>query len=267
VEETRQELAASPAPLKRDTKSDARKAHTPQVVTSASSVSHWRTLSLAPRLTKTDLLKFCAYVVLFLLVCCYPFSPAQRHAGIWLTTDGCGRREDREAEQRFFRTVLLTVLSSGLLVSTAPPLQYVTWNGKLLWFFVPYDWAAPRPDMLPRASGPFVNPDHFANYLMLCFPLAIVGAFSPGLLSSRERRRRFQFFCGGSAFVLCLGLLLSLSRGAWLASLLAVSFLLWAFRALARKHYASHLNLSKVRTVVISLLFLSGLGLFCVGAS
>jgi len=43
-------------------------------------------------------------------------------------------------EARFFRVVLLTILCTGLLVAAVGVVQQFTWNGKILWFFVPYDW-------------------------------------------------------------------------------------------------------------------------------
>jgi O-antigen ligase/tetratricopeptide (TPR) repeat protein len=237
-----------------------------QLVTFASFPGSWRSLSLASALTKTDLLKFCAYTALFWLVCCYPFSVARPREGSFVIPGGRGKPEEQEAERRFFRTVLMATVSSGVLIACIGLLQQVTWNGKLLWFFVPYDWGAPRPDHVPRASGPFVNPDHFANYLMLSFPLAIVGALSPSLFSP-EKRRRVQLFCGGAAFVLGLGILLSLSRGGWLATLLAVSILLWAFRLLPREQQSARRGSNKMRAAAIVLILVGGLALFGAGAS
>jgi O-antigen ligase/tetratricopeptide (TPR) repeat protein len=174
--------------------------------------SLWRPLSLAPMLTHSDLLKFLAYTALLCLVVGYPFS----------LTPGNG------AEERFLRAVLLIVLCSGLLVVGIGLIQRLTWNGKILWFFVPYDWGTPRPEIVPHATGPFVSHVHFANYLVLILPLAVVGALFRSFVVPQEFAEGFRLFCVIAVFVLLAGILLSLSRGAWIGVAIGGAVLLWA---------------------------------------
>ena len=171
----------------------------------------WRPLSLAPVLTQTDGLKFVAYICLFFCILLYPVEAVTPHGP-----------NEAQAEKRFVRFLLLSVLASGLLVASVGILQQFTWNGKILWFFVPYDWPTAQLGVQPRARGPFINPDHFANYLGLLAPLACVGMFAPGLLVSTAHRKAFRVFCGVTLCLLSVGILLSLSRSVWLATSLSL---------------------------------------------
>jgi len=171
-------------------------------------------VSLAPALTATTLLKFLTYTLLFVLILSYPV----------------GDRISSEKERRFLRTLLVTVVVSGGLVGGIGVAQYFAWNGKILWFFVPQDWGRARPDLQLRASGPFVNSDHFANYLALIFPLVLGGFLSQGFFISRTRARLWRVLCGGTLFVLPVGILLSLSRGGWIGTALGTAFVLWHAR-------------------------------------
>ena len=93
------------------------------------------------------MLKFLAYTGLFLLVLFYPFgyTSGQQPASPFppplrgRTKEGGNCSELGEAETQFVRTVLLTILYNGLLVAVLGMVQQFTWNGKILWFFVPYD--------------------------------------------------------------------------------------------------------------------------------
>ena len=118
----------------------------------------WRSLSVAPTLTRAGLLKCMAYSSLFFVVVFYPV--------------GAGSHGD---ERKFRRALVLIVLAAGTAVAFVGLTEQAFWNGKILWFYVPKDWAGAMPGT-HRASGPFVNPDHFANYLAMILPLALVGA-------------------------------------------------------------------------------------------
>ena len=96
-------------------------------------------------------------------------------------------------------------------------LQWATWNGKLLWFFVPYDWGQALTDVVPRATGPFVSHAHFASYLALIFPLAVIGALFWPFDADPSQRKAFRLLCAGVVGLVCIAGLLSLSRGGWLA--------------------------------------------------
>lgn len=171
-------------------------------------ISRWRPLSIAPELTRIAALKLIAYSCLFFMILFYPLPSYPRSRG----------------ERRFCRRLLKVVLIMGLAVGCIGLLQQTYWNGKILWVYVPYDWGQARLGLEPRASGPFVNPDHFAAYLNLILPLALAAALFPTFLSRRPSSRGpFRLFCLASASVVISAIALSQSRGAWLSGLLAAS--------------------------------------------
>jgi tetratricopeptide (TPR) repeat protein len=172
----------------------------------------WYPLAIAPDLTRTALLRFIAYAGLFFVIAGYPFA------------DGA------EGERRFYRLVLAAIVITGVLVAAVGLVERVYWNGRILWLFVPRDWGAPFHGIFPRATGPFVNPDHFANYLTMVFPLALAGAFYELYSTSRRTGGAVRLLCVAGAFIIFTAILLSLSRAAWIeATASAVVFsLLWA---------------------------------------
>jgi O-antigen ligase/tetratricopeptide (TPR) repeat protein len=169
--------------------------------------TRWRPLSIAPSVGERPLLKFAAYASLFFFVCLYPFGSA-----------------GGETERYLDRAVVMAVLVSGLIVSVVGIVEFFTWNGKILWLFVPYDWGAAQPGIPSRAMGPFVNFDHFANYLALILPLAAGGALFRDDLFSKQRA--FPVFCAVTGFLALCALLLSASRGAWIATAIALTVLM-----------------------------------------
>lgn len=224
----------------------------------------WLPLSIAPALTRTDLLQITAYGSLFFLVLFYPFGFSQGE-GSRLSAGG----SRPQAERWFFRWVLLAILLTGLLVAATGFIQRYTWNGKILWFFVPYDWGAPMPSTAPRASGPFVNPDHFANYLSLIFPLALACALFRASVVKKPLEETFRLFCAFTAFVLFTGILLSLSRSGWINALLGVSILLWFSPWRVEEGTASFFKqrgVSLIRYSFIILCFLLVMSLFFIGS-
>jgi O-antigen ligase/Tfp pilus assembly protein PilF len=93
-----------------------------------------------------------------------------------------------------------------------------------------------RPELVPagssypgRALGPFGQPNRLGGYLIAALPLAIT-------LSFLTHDRMLRALLLGSALVLALGLVLSYSRGAWIAFALAIAtlaFVLLRWPALA----------------------------------
>src|SRR5438552_172301 len=188
----------------------------------ASTPTTWLPLSLAPALTRTDLLKFVAYAALFLLILLYPYGESWERAGMqWSSISRL------PPEQRFCRLLVFAILFTGLFVAAIGFLERFTWNGKILWSFVPYDWGQPMANGVPRASGPFINPDHFANYLSLIFPIALACVLFRTSLVSKSSEDALRICCGFTAFLLFMGILLSLSRGGWIGALLGIAVLLW----------------------------------------
>ena len=182
----------------------------------------WLPLSVAPALTLTDLLKFMTYAALFFLLWLYPMGDALQLAGAPFA-----RPSRRQLEESFLRSLVLVVLLAGLLVAAIGFVQRFSWNGRILWFFIPYDWGAAMSGGIPRASGPFINPDHFANYLALIFPIALAGVFFRTSVISKPLEQGFRIFCALTALLLFTGILLSLSRSGWISALLGIVLLLW----------------------------------------
>jgi O-antigen ligase/tetratricopeptide (TPR) repeat protein len=186
-------------------------------------LSLWRPLSIAPSMTEGVLLALAEYAALFFLVLLHPFGPA----GL-------------ETERRVCRAIMLAALLSGLIVGMVGIIEFFTWNGKILWLFVPYDWGAPHPDDFARATGPFVNPDHFGDYLALVLPLAVGGALFRSDLFTQQHA--FRVFSGVTAFMIVSALLLSLSRAAWVATAIAVAVLFALSRKMAEAARPSALS-------------------------
>jgi O-antigen ligase/tetratricopeptide (TPR) repeat protein len=175
----------------------------------------WRPLSIAPSLGGRPLLKVASYMALFSLVSLYPFGSL-----------------GRDSERYVYRVMIRAVLVSCLIVAVVGIVEFYTWNGKILWLFVPSDWGASQPSPLSRALGPFVNFDHFGNYLAVILPLAIGGALFRDDLFSKQPA--FPLFCAVTAFFVLCALLLSASRGAWIAAAIALTVLMLLSRRLPR---------------------------------
>jgi len=168
---------------------------------------HWETLSLAPAATVSAILEWIALGAFFFLILLYPF----------------GLVGEREAEQRFYRAVIVGALTTAALVAALGLLERAWWNGKLLWFYVPEDWGGPLPMIVPRASGPFVDPDHFANYLALVLPVGVVAAIFPLAIVDRGQRPNLQLFAALASLTIAAGILLSFSRAGWAAAVAGVA--------------------------------------------
>lgn len=163
---------------------------------------HWQTLSLAPAATVSAGLEGLVLAVLFFLLLLYPF----------------GLVGERDAELRFYRAVIVGALATAAVVAALGLLERAWWNGKLLWFYVPEDWGAPLPLIVPRASGPFVDPDHFANFLAMVLPVGVVAAIFPLAIFARGQRTNLQLLAGLASLTITAGLLLSFSRAGWAAA-------------------------------------------------
>ena len=75
------------------------------------------------------------------------------------------------------------------------------------------------PQFLTRSSGPFGIPNSLGAYFVLILPAV-------GAMASRRRAKASErVFFGWSTLVLCVGLWLTISRGAWIS--LALSLTLW----------------------------------------
>lgn len=133
---------------------------------------------------------------------------AQMIAVFWVTLNGISSRGPRRVI--FFLLVALAMV--GVLFGS-----YQT--------FVQPDWrlfGGPRlSDFLGRASGPFGVPNSFAGFLLLVFPAVVA------LALRRAASLNQRIWWGWVGLVLLFGLGLTLSRGAWLALLVALPVWAW----------------------------------------
>ena len=191
-----------------------------------------RTLSFEPRITRLSLLEALAYATLFLLVALYPFG-----------ADGEAR-----AEEHFSRPMFGTVLITGVIIALLGLVNWATWNGKILWFFVPIDWGEPVA-ILGRATGPFVDADHFANYLAVILPIAVAGALLRTDLVTRKSSRALHLYSIMIVFLIICAILLSLSRGGWAAAGIGVGLLLATLFAQPEQRRAALMPYADRRTL------------------
>ncbi|HXD91492.1 MAG TPA: O-antigen ligase family protein, partial [Candidatus Binataceae bacterium] len=167
---------------------------------------YWRTLAIAPSVTVGGLIEWLALVAIFLVVLLFP----------------CGLIGEREAERHFYRTIVLTTMTVAIVLAALGLCERAWWNGKLLWFYIPTDWGGPLFPNPPRASGPFVDPDHFANYLAMALPITVTLAIFPCDLVRREWQPNLRLLAGLGCIVMAPAILLSLSRAGWLAAVSGV---------------------------------------------
>jgi tetratricopeptide (TPR) repeat protein len=171
--------------------------------------SIWRTVSLAPSRTQVAGLKFAAMTILLAIVTFYPFaSPHFNEGNEW-----------------FARRLVAGMLVTGFLLAAVGLLELETWNGRLLWLITPYSELTAGGDTL-RARGPFVDPDHYASYLGMIMPLAIVGTLWPRIVAEPKSAYGFRLFSGFTAALLAAAMLMSMSRGALVGSLVSLAVLL-----------------------------------------
>jgi len=167
----------------------------------------WRPLTISPPQTWGALLMLAASAGLFLLVGFFPI----------------GGGGNAEAEASFRRILAIGLLAIGAAVAIIGLIQQATWNGKILWSYVPLDWGGVRYLDSPRASGPFVNPDHFAGYLAAIYPLALSGALFPNALISGKWSAGSRIVCASLGFIIFVAVLASQSRAGWISIAVATT--------------------------------------------
>lgn len=172
-----------------------------------------RPLSLLPARTAETLLKAGAYLGVFFLVLLYPWNGG-----------GAG-------EQRALRALVRALAGAAVLVAALALVQRATWNGRILWFFIPHDWPAGVPDPRPRTCGPFISRNSLAGYLALLLPLLVVLATSRTSPFRRSRAVPFRAASAAAVGVAALALVLTLSR----AGLIAAAAGLGCLAALLRR--------------------------------
>jgi len=170
---------------------------------------NWRTLSVSPHATQTELLKIISYLGVFLIIVNYV-----------------------DSKRKFMRTSTIIVFG-GILVALLGIAQKIGGAQKIYWFW--------EPIFKKDASffGSFVNPNHFAGYMEMVIPLSI-GLFIVKWrhLGKKQRAVRDLFIAMGNEegcklilfsffIVLMVGaLFLSASRGGVISFLSSMIFLL-----------------------------------------
>ena len=170
---------------------------------------NWRTISVDPYATRTELLKIISYLGVFLLIINYVDS------------------------KRKLMRMSAVIIFSGIVVVFLGIAQKVTEAPRIYWFW--------KPLFKNDASffGPFVNPNHFAGYVEMIIPLSI-GLFMAKFrhLTKNQRGIREFFITIGNEegcklilflffTILMVGaLFLSSSRGGIISFLGAMIFLL-----------------------------------------
>lgn len=167
-------------------------------------------LSVYPYLTKIELLRWGAYVLL-----------------IFLTFESF-RTEEHVKQFVWF------LLSLGFVVSLFGIIQHFTFNGKLYWLVSLRSGAGP--------FGPFVDGDHFAGFVELTAPLGLA------LLLFRSRRREQVTLLLLLTIVPIGALILSASRGGILGLFLEFALLAFLSRAhrMGRKQWLAAVAIALV---------------------
>ena len=212
----------------------------------------WRPIAIAPLLTLSSLIAFLSCACAFLMTAFYPLAYG----------------DDAESTLKFIRVSLRVILVTGFLVAFVGLIERATWNGKMLWFFVPYDWGRPLFEPVLRARGPFIDPDHFAGFLSIVFPLALACALFPNLLTPRRAPLAFRIQCGLASFVIFLAILLSLSRGGWIALIVGtlVMSALATPRGAANAAQASGFSkIGGVRLAIVGIVVMLGVSMIFIG--
>jgi O-antigen ligase len=131
----------------------------------------------------------------------------------------------------------------GFVASVFGILQHLTFNGKLYWFREMHYGGVP--------FGPYANRNHFAGFVELVLPLALVP-----LVLGRVRRERLAVV-GLFAVLPVVALFLSASRGGIVS--LGVQFTLLAYLILRRRGLGKQL-LAGTAVLLVALLMVSWLG-------
>lgn len=168
----------------------------------AADLGSWRSLSLVPHETTKSLVMLVSYGLLFLVV--------------------TGRVQTVDDASRLLKWVALATV----IMAAFGLLQYLTSDGRFFWFY-----AHPHRATTQAVSGPFINRNHFAHFLVLGIsPLLAwllsfqrersshIGSFNPRPIT----RRRVVFWMLAAALALVtFTVLLSRSRGGAIVLLLA----------------------------------------------
>ncbi len=212
----------------------------------------WQPFALSLAATSASLLELLALAAVFFLVLLYPFS------------NSCAR----SGEIQFVRRMIHLIGATAAIVALLGIVERASWNGKVLWFYQPADWTGPLLVDSPRASGPFVNPDHFAYYLALTLPLMTAGALFPLSLIPSQEGPNGRLFFAGSALLMLMAAALSLSRGGGVAICLGVTLMLAISFHCARDFgppILRRLGLGAMPLAIVTFALMAGLTFYVIG--
>lgn len=116
------------------------------------------------------------------------------------------------ARQETARVIAFALLAIATLLSLYALYQFLTKSNLVL-------WTAQLPDYRGRASATYVCPNHFAGFLEMVLPLGLAYTF---LGRAKPITKIFLVY---AVFVGVAGIVVSVSRGAWVATALALLFL------------------------------------------
>ena len=194
----------------------------------------FRTIAISTPITRIGLFKLLCCAVLFALVVLYDFATFSRK------------------EAGLYRALFFALICSGLAVSVFA----ITGT--------PYSAHSMDVASVPRATGPYQNPDHLAFLLTMIFPLAVVGLLFPTSVADGRSKVLLRILSGLSGLAMSIALLLTISRSAWMGIGLATIILLTRPSQLFARFSAVGLDKPLVRAAVaISI----ALGLFVVVGS
>ncbi len=157
--------------------------------------SSWRPLAIDPYGVTSELARIAIGLGAFAVIVAYPW-----HSDEWGT----------DARAQVFGRLLLTAIVGAVLLGALALLEQIAGNGRVLWI-------GPDSTQDGRASGSFVNPNHFAAWLEMVFPVALTYALA---LASRLRRRLARAAHAGRGMGVH-------ARRAWISALIAQQRRLW----------------------------------------
>jgi O-antigen ligase len=111
--------------------------------------------------------------------------------------------------QETTQVLFVALLGLATLISMYAIYQYLT-HAKTVWHF-------PKPlQYTGRGSGTFICPNHLAGFLEMLLPVALAGLFL------NRSRATAKVFYGYAAVVILVGIGVTVSRGGWLATAIAL---------------------------------------------
>jgi O-antigen ligase len=125
--------------------------------------------------------------------------------------------------QEYTQIVSYTLVFLAMLISCYAIFQFLTGSDRVWHLVKPYPH---------RGSGTYICPNHLGGFLEMVLPLGLAYTISSRL------KPTFKVFLGYASFVIMVGLGASLSRGAWIATVLALG-LFFSLLLLHRSHRLS----------------------------